>query len=101
MVPIPSIVVLKYFTIYRNSSGLIFLNVGTFSSYVLDVADAGSQCVLILMMLYYLNLSVAAMIRGINGGSIRYWKSALIQLGFPSFMVRYPGILRNGSVCHT
>ena len=67
VVPVPSVEVLKSFIIYRNSSGLPLLNVLTFSSWVLDVADDGSRRILILIMLHYSTFSTAAPIRRICG----------------------------------
>ena len=65
------------------------------------MADSGSQRILTLTMPYYLTFSVSALIIGIGRGSIRAWTSALSQLVFAIFVVRHPGILRNGSGCHT
>ena len=70
MVPVPLIMVLNLFMSARNYSGLPFLNVAIFSSYISDTSDAGFQCILILVMLHSFTSSVAALIDGISGGSM-------------------------------
>ena len=59
--------VLKSFIIFRNSSGFPFLNTGNFSLYFLDVDDARSRRILMLMMLHYATFSVDSLMRGIGG----------------------------------
>ena len=71
VVTVPSDAVLKSFIIYRSSSDFPFSNIWTFSSYVSDVADAGYQRILILMMLNSSTFYADDLIRGNCGGSIR------------------------------
>ena len=72
-----SIAFLKYFISASNYSGLPFSNVAIFSSYISEAADAGSQRILILMILLAFYSSISDFISAIVGVSIHSCASAL------------------------